>query len=185
MEYKYCPQCGDEFQNWVEACPDCEVPLGHERLDPKAQPAGDLPPARELEAVFVGEPWQVREPVDSLAEAGIECRVDAFPPGDFSDDGAGIGSFGSGTRVAVYVRREDLARIASLDADWVRSTLATDSELDACPGCSAPLAVDATACGECGLEFPEVAMCERCGSSMELSATVCGVCGTLVSAEGS
>ena len=23
----YCPQCRDEFQDWVETCPDCKVPL--------------------------------------------------------------------------------------------------------------------------------------------------------------
>ncbi|MFC2020497.1 hypothetical protein ACFLU1_01705 [Chloroflexota bacterium] len=23
----YCPECRDEFENWVEACPDCKVPL--------------------------------------------------------------------------------------------------------------------------------------------------------------
>ena len=23
----YCPKCRDEFQDWVEACPDCRVPL--------------------------------------------------------------------------------------------------------------------------------------------------------------
>lgn len=23
----YCPECRDEFQDWVETCPDCKVPL--------------------------------------------------------------------------------------------------------------------------------------------------------------
>jgi hypothetical protein len=23
----YCPQCRDEFQDWVKECPDCKVPL--------------------------------------------------------------------------------------------------------------------------------------------------------------
>ena len=177
MDFKYCPRCGDEFQNWVEVCPDCEVPLGFERPDPNAQPTVDLPPARELQAVFVGEPWQVTEPVDSLRAARIPCRVDAFPAGDFSDDGQGIGSFGAGTKVGVYVRQEDLPAIRNLDADWVRSTLATDTELDACPACSAPLSADATACRECGLEFPEIAMCERCGATMDVNAPACTVCG--------
>ena len=177
MDFKYCPRCGDEFQNWAEACPDCEVPLGRERPDPNARPAADLPPARELMAIFVGEPWQVNEPVDSLFEAGIPCRVDAFPPGERTDPGVAIGSFGAGTRVAVYVREQDVPSIASLDADWVRSILATDSELDACPACAAPLAADATACSGCGLEFPEVTMCERCGASMDVNATACSVCG--------
>lgn len=29
----YCPKCGDEFQDWVETCPDCKVPLV-EKLPP-------------------------------------------------------------------------------------------------------------------------------------------------------
>lgn len=178
MDYKYCPRCGDEFQHWVETCPDCEVPLGFERPDPNAQATSpDLPPARELQAVFVGEPWQVNDPVASLATARIPCRVDAFPPGEFTDDGAGIGAFGAGTRVGVYVREQDLPAVVALDEEWVRSTLATDNELDACPACSAPLAADAAACSDCGLEFPEIAMCERCGGSMEVEATACGTCG--------
>ena len=176
MEYKYCPRCGDEFQNWVETCPDCEVALGFEKPDRRAGSAVDLPAARHLQAIFVGEPWQVREPVDSLAAAAIPCRVDAFPPGEFSDDGVGIGSFGAGTRVGVYVREQDIPAIVALGEEWVRSTLATDDELDACPACGAALVADATGCGDCGLEFPEIAMCERCGASMPLDAAVCGVC---------
>ncbi len=23
----YCPECRDEFQDWVKVCPDCKVPL--------------------------------------------------------------------------------------------------------------------------------------------------------------
>ena len=23
----YCPECHDEFQDWVNECPDCKVPL--------------------------------------------------------------------------------------------------------------------------------------------------------------
>ena len=26
----YCPNCRDEFQDWVETCPDCKVPLVNE-----------------------------------------------------------------------------------------------------------------------------------------------------------
>ncbi len=179
MDFKYCPRCGDEFQNWVEVCPDCEVPLGFERPDPGAAPAPEaLPPARELQAIFVGEPYQVTDPVESLAAAGIACRVDAFPPGEFSDDGVGIGSFGAGTQVGVYVREQDVAAVAALDEAWVRSTLATDADLDACPACATPLAADATGCTDCGLEFPEIAMCERCGASMAADAAACAICRT-------
>ena len=171
MSFKYCPRCGDEFQSWAESCPDCDVPLGLEPPDPNAAPPAELPPAHELQAVFVGAPHQVRDPVDSLGAAGIPCRVDAFPPGGSGEEGAALGSFGTGTKVAVYVRAEDLPAVAGLDADWVRSTLATDSELDACPACAAPLAADASACPSCGLEFPAVDMCARCGATAPSATT--------------
>jgi len=29
----YCPQCRDEFQDWVEVCPDCNVALVNELPD--------------------------------------------------------------------------------------------------------------------------------------------------------
>ena len=176
MEYKYCPQCGDEFQNWVEMCPDCECALGHEPPQPGAAP-GDLPPARELTPVFVGEPFRVREPAASLQAAGIPCRVDAYPPGDTSDGGDHIGSFGAGTRVGVYVREQDLEAVSQLDADWVQTMLATETELESCPACDAPLAEGASGCEACGLEFPEIDACERCGTAVEVSAAACGTCG--------
>jgi len=177
VEYKYCPQCGDEFQNWVETCPDCECALGHEPPQPGAAPA-ELPPARELVAVFVGEPFRVREPVASLEAARIPCRVDAYPPGGEGDEGEPMGGFGAGTKVAVYVREEDLPAVSELDEDWVRAMLSTESELDACPACEAPLAESATGCSSCGLEFPEIDMCERCGAAVEVTAPKCGTCGT-------
>jgi hypothetical protein len=176
VEYKYCPQCGEEFQHWAETCPDCDCALGHERPEPGAA-AAELPPASELTAVFVGEPWRVREPVDSLAAAGIASRVDAYPPGDTTDEGQAIGSFGAGTRVGVYVRGEDVEAVSNLDEDWVRAMLATETALDNCPACDAPLADDATGCASCGLEFPEIDMCERCGSAVAVEAPRCGTCG--------
>jgi len=178
VEFKYCPQCGDEFQNWAERCPDCDVALGFDRpTAAAAAPSEELPPARDLAPVFVGEPWQVRDPIATLGQAGIACRVDAYPPGDIADSGEHIGGFGAGTKVGVYVRPDDVAAVTAIDAEWVRSTLAAEAALEHCPACDAPLAADATGCGECGLEFPEIAVCERCGSAMEPGAPACGVCG--------
>ena len=177
MDYKYCPQCGDEFQAWVETCPDCECALGHEPPQPGAAPA-ELPPARELTAVFVGEPFRVREPVASLEAARIPCRVDAYPPGGDGEGAEALGSFGAGTKVAVYVREADVAAVSALDADWVHAMLSTETELEACPACEAPLPEGATGCRACGLEFPEIDMCARCGAAVDVAATRCGVCGT-------
>jgi hypothetical protein len=41
----FCPECRDEFQDWVKTCPDCKVPLVDKLLP--------LPPPRSL---FNNEP---------------------------------------------------------------------------------------------------------------------------------
>jgi hypothetical protein len=33
----FCPECRDEFQDWVETCPDCKVPLV-DKLPPQPPP---------------------------------------------------------------------------------------------------------------------------------------------------
>lgn len=32
----YCPDCGDEFEDWVTTCPDCKVPLV-DKLQPQSE----------------------------------------------------------------------------------------------------------------------------------------------------
>ncbi|MCP3986575.1 MAG: hypothetical protein GY723_19500 [bacterium] len=166
---KNCPSCGDEFQAWVERCPDCNVPLtiGGENTD-----AGDttpeFPPAHQLEKVLVGGPWQTRSLAERLSERGVPCRVDAYPPEAQIDSGADGGSFGQaghGIDLGVYVKAADLERATEISAELQAEGMPgldgheapePGTELDACPGCGEPLAADAPGCGECGLEFPEV-----------------------------
>ncbi|MCP5057647.1 MAG: hypothetical protein GY937_13125 [bacterium] len=166
---KNCPSCGDEFQAWVERCPDCHVPLavgggdgaGAENLPP------EFPPASQLEKVLVGGPWQTRSLADRLAEAGIACRVDSYPPESDLDTGGGgsFGQAGRGIDMGVYVRAADHERALEIAEAFQteglpelddHDTPEPGTELDACPGCGETLAPEATGCGECGLEFPEV-----------------------------
>ncbi|MBW2242753.1 MAG: hypothetical protein JRH01_12285 [Deltaproteobacteria bacterium] len=169
---KNCPSCGDEFQAWVERCPDCNIPLviGGSGSAGAEKAAPEFPPASQLEKVLVGGPWQTRGLADRLAEAGIPCRVDSYPPDSELDTGgsAAAGNFGQGGRgidLGVYVREADHERAIEIAAAYQteglpeldeHDTPEPGTELDACPGCGEPLAADATGCEECGLEFPEV-----------------------------
>lgn len=167
---KNCPSCGDEFQTWVERCPDCDVPLTIGGGESTAAAAVDLPPASQLECVLVGGPWQTRGLAERLSEEGIACRVDAHPPDtDIDTDGgaaaARFGQAGRGINLGVYVQQADRERATDLSAVFQaegmpeldgHETPEPGTELDACPGCGEPLAADATGCAECGLEFPEI-----------------------------
>lgn len=169
---KNCPSCGDEFQAWVERCPDCDVPLaiggGGKRASEDTRP--ELPPAGQLECVLIGGPWQTRGLAERLSEEGIACRVDAHPPetGIGTDGGvaaARFGQAGRGIHLGVYVLAADQLRATEISATFQAEAMPEvdgqevpepGTELDACPGCGEPLAEDATGCAECGLEFPEL-----------------------------
>jgi len=68
----YCPECGDEFQDWVKICPDCKVPL-----------VDELPPlpreeSREGRLVHVATaPNEIEAQLwkGILEENGIRCMV--------------------------------------------------------------------------------------------------------------
>ncbi len=166
---KICPSCGDEFQPWVELCPDCHVPLQMGSGESAPDVGSELPPPTELECVATGGPWQTRALAERLQEEGIGCRIDAYPPDtDIDTDGGNVagrfGQAGRGVNLGVYVTRADQPRAAEIVADARTEELPEldgmempepGSELDACPGCGEPLAADATGCSECGLEFPE------------------------------
>jgi hypothetical protein len=66
----YCPQCRDEFQDWVKDCPDCKIPL-----------VAELPPQSEHEQVDEPLVYVATAPNESVAsmwsgileEHGIRC----------------------------------------------------------------------------------------------------------------
>jgi hypothetical protein len=165
--YKGCPSCGGEFQSWVEMCPDCELPLqvGPVAPRPVAPPAPELPPARELHCLRTGDPWHLREISEALQEAGIAHRIDRQPAAEEGGAAAGRRTRGGGRAgtLGLFVRREDVAAAAQVEHDLHLGrthgpeTVAhrPGDALEACPACGEALPRGASACGGCGLEFPE------------------------------
>lgn len=165
--YKGCPSCGGEFQSWVEMCPDCEVPLQvGPAAPPPAAPAGpELPPARELHCLRTGDPWHLRELSEALQEAGIPHRIDRQPEPEGEGVAAARRSRGGGRAAALglFVRHEDVAAAVQVEHEH-HLTRAHGPEaeahrpgdaLEACPACGEALPEGASACGSCGLEFPD------------------------------
>jgi len=71
----YCPKCRDEFQDWVEVCPDCHVALVDE-LPPLPEP----PPRKGRNDPLVHIASAPNEAVATmwsgiLEENGIRCLI--------------------------------------------------------------------------------------------------------------
>jgi hypothetical protein len=151
---KVCPQCGEEYVHTVTRCADCDVPLGFDA--PAAAPALELPPAEELVALRNAEvPW-IEGLAHALADAGIPSRVELLRREDSTVQSRGLGAI----RCNIYVRREDAADAARIDAEFARTQVpdlpqadAAWEESEACPGCGSALGADAAECPECGLTF--------------------------------
>ena len=185
---KICPRCGGEFQRWVERCPDCDVDL--ELGEPGAPPrraAEELPPARELACVRVGNPWQLREFATFLQERGLSCRIDSHPPdrplsgGDPLRRGGLFG--GAGTKLGLYVRPDDLDESRELYTEFVGGGGGAEFEAEggagegACPACGEPVADDAATCASCGLAFQEAPLeCGQCGAPVGPEDERCPSC---------
>ena len=153
---KICPRCGEEYIHTMQRCRDCDVPLGSEA--PAAEGAApELPPADELVALRNAEvPW-IEGLAHALADAGIPSRVELPRREDQSVQSRGMGAI----RCNLYVREEDAAAAARVDAEFARTQvpgLPDDQagelgESETCPGCGSELATDPTECAECGLSF--------------------------------
>ena len=71
----YCPRCRDEFQDWVEVCPDCNVTLVDE-LPPVPKPAkrkghdDPLVPIATAANEAMANMW-----AGMLEENGIHCLI--------------------------------------------------------------------------------------------------------------
>jgi len=154
--HKICPRCGEEYVATVERCVECGVPLGAEGPGEPA-PLEELPPLESLVALRNAEVSWIDGLAHALAEAGIPSRVELPPQDDRPVQGRGMGA----VRCTIYVRREDAAAAARIDAEFARTqvpdlpegTSAGWAEAETCPGCDSPVATDARECPECGLTF--------------------------------
>jgi hypothetical protein len=68
----YCPQCHDEFQDWVKVCPDCSVALVDELPDLQKQEMSEEPLVHIATAPneIVANMWS-----GILEEHGIRCLL--------------------------------------------------------------------------------------------------------------
>jgi hypothetical protein len=171
MALKLCPSCRSEYVSTAQRCSDCggALVLADAFVPPpedERAPGDQLPPVIELALVRTGSPSQLSAFAERLQELGISSRVDAYPPGGAGEAAASLAAIAAARRGAtvpalgLYVRDRDLA--AAVDA--VEAQLAAEmpdafvprarSETSECPACGTPIAADASACADCGLEFP-------------------------------
>jgi hypothetical protein len=155
---KTCPRCGEEYLATVTLCADCGIPLGGSGAAGPADPEPEeLPAAADLVAVRNAEVSWIEGLAGALAEAGIASRVELPSERDQRQvQGRGMGAF----RCTLYVRQEDVAAAARVDAAFARTQVpdlpeaeAAWAAAEACPGCGSTLAADAEECRECGLAF--------------------------------
>ena len=102
----YCPNCRDEFRDWVEECPDCKVQLVDEL--PSEKP---LPDDIELVELFSAQNQVSAYAVKGrLESAGIPALIKTMDNPYY--DGAMVHMRGYWGRV--YVKKEDLERAAQI-----------------------------------------------------------------------
>ena len=70
----FCPKCGDEFQDWVTTCPDCQAALSAERPPAKKTKASTTP-AKLVVAEIYSDPEQVERARELLSANGIRSFV--------------------------------------------------------------------------------------------------------------
>lgn len=79
---KYCPSCGEEFEDWVEACPDCGDALAEEKPAPDPAEAGDEAAgpteeeARDYRAVWRGAEEDGTVLAGLLRKEGVPVAVE-------------------------------------------------------------------------------------------------------------
>ena len=159
--FKQCPECGQEFQNWVTRCTDCDVALvlaGSETLGAAAEPEPEPewteePVPDDCMLVKLDEPRGLHELAEALQEQGISSWIAAHTVPDQA---------ARGPRLGLAVRRADLDAARAIAHELVERSIPDLEGMDvpqydasSCPACGEPTPENASACAECGLEFPE------------------------------
>ncbi len=162
--FKICPNGHGEFQHRMTYCPDCDaaLELATSADPPPARRAVELPPAHALSCIERGDPRALHEIAEQLQQAGISCRIDAYPPDEPIRLGGRRGS-GVASTFGLYVLPSQAEHSTQVRTQHIQQSLpelaghevAAGTELHACPACSEPLPEAARECASCGLAFPE------------------------------
>jgi predicted amidophosphoribosyltransferase len=162
---KLCPQCGSEYQMWVERCPDCDTPLVHGVEGQGAEVRAEGPGAEERPIIppecvhlrTAAVDWLQRLSED-LDEAGI--RHWATPPAWRRNPSLFVlpedwdAAFAvDRERYAIEVPgvEDEEARPQRKARPRRREPSADDLEIKVCPSCGGEYQLTAETCVDCGV----------------------------------
>jgi hypothetical protein len=164
--YRYCPDCGEEYQPHVTECVECGGVLQDRRDGDVREPEPVLPPG-EYEKV-----------VDGLTAATAERLVKRFIAAGLP---VKVESVGYG--LCLSARLEDRAAVlAILEGEGAvprqpdAEVPAVGTEGGACPACGTTVGAGTVECPDCGLLLGG-SSCERCGAMLSPADEACPACG--------
>lgn len=158
---KVCPECGGEFRETTESCPDCGVPLlvKPPEMDGSAfreveGPLNRLPPSPDLETVVETGLEHTKALMGELDDIGIRFRVERLEPPDTRSLSPAFGIPADAGSYAVRVRAGDLKAALEVWDRYFRSLVPegfSEGREGSCPACGSFLTTDRAECPECGL----------------------------------
>lgn len=158
---KVCPECGGEFRETTESCPDCRVPLlvKPPEVDDSAfreleGPLTRLAPSPDLETVVEASLEHTKGLMGALDDAGIRFRVERLRPPDTRSLSPAFGIPADAGSYAVRVRSGDLKAAVAEWERYFRSLVPegfSEGREGSCPACGSYLRPGGAECQECGL----------------------------------
>ena len=156
---KACPECGDEYVHAASVCVHCGVPLVLEGEQPEEPLAEELPPISELVCVRAASMSWLKGLSETLAEAGISHRIQAWSEEDDDDDGGSQRKPGHNLPFGIFVLPNHQGAASKIDDEYMDSQIPDIPERsesangtgDDCPACGESITESATECPDCGL----------------------------------